>query len=77
MQMPNYAQEIADSMNKYLTAGAAAQASQARLNNAVLNEISSIGPSGHEGAASAGGAGGMAALGMNRTGTHWYCLYFC
>mmetsp|Transcript_13967 Transcript_13967/g.28879 ORF Transcript_13967/g.28879 Transcript_13967/m.28879 type:complete len:92 (-) Transcript_13967:467-742(-) len=68
-QMPNYAQEIADSMSKYLTAGAAAQASQARLNNAVLNEISALGPNGKGGP----GMGGNSTEGEK----HWYCLYFC
>lgn len=69
-QMPNYAQEIADSMSKYLTAGAAAQASQARLNNAVLKEVSSLGPNGEQLPEGAG---------TNTTGSdkHWYCLYFC
>jgi len=72
-QMPNYAQEIADSMSKYLTAGAAAQASQARLNNAVLNEMQQLSP--EEGGAA--GAGLIPGMGGGNTTKHWYCLYFC
>lgn len=43
-QMPHYAQQVADSMDKYLTAGAANAAAQARLANAVADEIQAVKP---------------------------------
>jgi len=52
-QLPQYTQEVADSMDKYLTAGAAESAAKARLANAVADEIDALkpAPEGEEAAA--------------------------
>jgi hypothetical protein len=45
-QLPHYTQEVADSMDKYLTNGAEEAAAKARLANAVADEIEALKPQG-------------------------------
>ena len=45
-QLPHYTQEVADSMDKYLTNGAEEAAAKARLANAVADEIEALKPEG-------------------------------
>jgi hypothetical protein len=47
-QLPRYTEEVADSMDKYLTNGAEESAAKARLADAVADEIEALKPEGDE-----------------------------
>ncbi|EKX47108.1 hypothetical protein GUITHDRAFT_107021 [Guillardia theta CCMP2712] len=67
LQMPQYAQEVADSMSKYFTAGAANEAAKARLTNAMISQIEELRPAGSSGSAISGTPAGS-------NSSAWYCL---